>query len=47
VVGGHDLEPLELEDKPQHLAEPAVVIDDEDSEWVFRHQAFPLRTCTN
>jgi hypothetical protein len=28
VVRGDDVEALQLEDEPQHLAEPTVVVDD-------------------
>jgi hypothetical protein len=42
VVGRDDLEPLQLQDEPQHLAEPAIVIDDQDSKRLFRHQVSPF-----
>ena len=43
MVGGDDLEPLQLEDEPQHLAEPTIVVDDQDAKRLIRHQVFPLR----
>jgi len=38
----NDLEPLQFEDEAQHLAEPAIVVDDQDSKRLFRHQVSPF-----